>query len=369
MTPFYFLIPVIAWIAFAKFWLKHHFSVKELAAQAVLSVFAIGLLFMTSDLVQTGSTKLVNGEVTAMRPVKKSCPVGWVSFPDDHCTNYYTRMVKSGEVCSTDSKGNRSCTDTYTTEYWHVYPWERRYFVDSDIPETFEIDRVDAQGVNTPPRFAQVMKGDPVTVERFYRNYIRAAADTLFRNEKVEPLKITYPRVFDYYRVDRVIYDGVQADTAVRTEWNRTISDLNRDVRKTGANVILVLTSQPEAYAERLAFTWRGHNINDVVVTLGVDADGQRVSWADVRSWSGESLVNVRIKDAITGLGRVSPAEINEAIKAAVSESYKLRDMKEFEYLKHDIPTPAITLIIAFLLVFVATPGLTYIFATRVDLR
>lgn len=367
MTILFFLVPVIIWIIFAKIWLKHAFSVKELAAQTVFSVLVLAGLFWISDRVQTGSTKLLNGEVTETRPVKKTCPFGWVTFTDSHCTNYISRSVKVGESCSVDEKGRRSCTDIMQTQYYYIYRWERRYFVDSDLDHTFEIRRTDRQGVSVPPRFAEIKIGDAVSLEVFYRNYIRAAVNSLFKADEVQKLEISYPEVFDYYHVNRVIYDGVTAKDAKL--WNAQISEINRDIRETGANVILVLTKQDASYAERLAFTWGGHNINDLVITVGVGPDEESISWVDVRSWSGQSLVNVRLRDAIQEIGTIDPARINAAITEVVRSDYRLQDMEAFAYLKDDISLPVTTIILALLMILVFTPLITFYFARHVDWR
>ena len=369
MTLLFFLVPVIIWLLFAKFWLKHDFSLKELGVQAVLSIIVLAGLFWASDRIQTGSTKIVNGEVTQLRPVKKSCPVGWVTYTDDHCTDYISRNVKVNEVCSTDNKGNKSCTDITETQYNYTYPWERRYFVDTDIDHVFEIKRVDGQGVFTPPRFSSIQISDPVSREIFYKNYIRAAVNTLFKAGEAEIVETRYPRVFDYYNLNRVIYDGVTTTPADMNEWNKSVAYMNRDLRGIGANVIIVVTDKPEAYADGLAFTWGGHNINDVVVTIGMADNENNISWVDVRSWSAQSLVNVQIKDAITKIGMVDHDRINEAIMTAVNAGYTLQDMEAFSYLKDDISLPVTTIILALMMILVFTPLITFYFSRHVDWR
>lgn len=370
MTLLFFLVPVIAWLVFAKFWLHHHFTAKELAAQSVLTISVLAALLIVSDMAVMGDTKIVNGEVTEKEPRKRSCPIGWVSYPDSHCTHYFTRTVKVGESCSTDTKGNRSCTDITETQYNYIYAWERRYFVHSDVPETFEIDRTDPQGVRTPDRFASVNLGDPVAVERYFTNYIRGASSTLLRDDVTEPADVSYPRVYDHYRADRVIYAGVSEDPGFVAAWNASLAEVNRDLRGAGANAIVILTAEPAAYAQRVARAWEAHNINDIVVVIGVDpADPRSVRWADTRSWSSQSLVNVLITDRILALGRVDPEAINLAILESARGSFRPREMSEFEYLKDDIPLPWITIVLALLTIFVFTPLITLYFARHVDWR
>lgn len=205
--------------------------------------------------------------------------------------------------------------------------------------------------------------------EIFYKNYIRAAVNTLFKAGEAEIVETRYPRVFDYYNLNRVVYDGVAIPPADLSAWNRSVSYMNRDLRAIGANVIIVVTDKPESYADGLAFTWGGHNINDVVVTIGVAGDEDNISWVDVRSWSAQSLVNVQIKDAITKIGMVDHDRINEAIMTAVNASYTLQDMEAFSYLKDDISLPVTTIILALMMILVFTPLITFYFARHVDWR
>jgi hypothetical protein len=367
-----FLIPALVGISIARLVWPHAFTWKEVAIQAVPTAIVITLIFVLSDLMQTGDTQLVNGEVVELEPRKRMCPIGWVSYPDSHCTEYRTRQVKVGETCTTDSKGRRSCTPIYQTEYNYYYPWERRYFVNSDVDRTFEIRREDPQGVRTPARFAIIEIGDPVTVARRYTNYIAAAAHSLFnKGEALEPINLSYPRIRDYYHADRVLTDGWSDPSVDLRAWNARLEELNRDIRKSGANALVLLTSDPSRnWSERLAKTWDAHNINDLVVSIGMDgATGTDIRWVDVRSWSGKSLVNIQIRDALMDLDKLDAEAVNEIIRDAVEQAYVLKSMDDFEYLADDIPPPLWALILAFIGLLIVTPVLSYLFITRIDIR
>jgi hypothetical protein len=167
---------------------------------------------------------IVNGKITDIQPIKKNCKTYWSSYQDSFCTNNYTRTVKTGETCSEDSKGNRTCTPIYDTEYKSVYDWERRYFLQSTIGE-YEIDREDAQGVIYPPRFNSVKLNDPVSKFVSYKNYIKGASDTLFKNKIEDGPKIEYPFLYDYYKIQRVFY--VTDNIKELNEWDEPELDEN----------------------------------------------------------------------------------------------------------------------------------------------
>jgi hypothetical protein len=357
-----FIIPLIGWIVIAKIKFGHQFTWPEMAVQGVFTAAAIALLTLAGYHSQTSDTMLVNGVVTDTQARKQQCNQMWSDWPDGFCTNQYTRSVRDGETCTTVNN-KRTCTPKYKTQYKSIYPWEIRYFVSSDIPSSYEISRVDAQGAVAPPRFTEINKGDPVTTSVTYTNYIKGAADTLFNQKYEDVPPIAYPKVYDYYKTRRVIYFGTPASADFVQQWNEDLSVVNSEIRKTGANVIINVVGESQDWAERLAQAWDAHNINDVVVTLGVE--GERIQWVDVRSWSSNELVDITIRDEILNVGVVDPTAINAVIKSAVTEYYKAQEMSEFEYLAEDIPAPTWLYVLIGIILLIVTPITTWILSTN----
>lgn len=355
-----FFIPALAAMAVAKLYFHWKYTWKEFALQVGGTLVVLFALFMAAGVSVTHDTKLVNGVVFKIDPQQQNCPVGWRDFTDDFCTEYTTRQVYSHTTCSGTGK-DKVCTRHYDTEYRYIFPWERRYFVATDLPRTYEIDRVDRQGAVTPPRFAEIKLGDPVTESVSYTNYIKGAASSLFAKDKpVEPVPIAYPKVFDYYKSNRVIITGYPANNELYTRWNESLAKVNAEIRKKGANAIVVVTGNPETFAESLARAWDAHNINDVVVTIGMNGDA--IAWADVRSWGKNSLVDVEIKNEILNLKTLDTQAINAIIQGAVLDHYELRPMEDFEYLANDIAPPKWAMVLAAIILLIVTPLVTYLF-------
>ena len=359
-TLLLFLIPLAAWMLIAKIKFAHEFTWVEMAAQGAITALAISILSYAGYHSQTSDTMLVNGIVTKTEAKKGVCDQTWDDWPDGFCTNQYTRSVRDGQTCTTINN-RRTCTPKYKTQYRSVYPWEIRYFVSSDIPTSYEISRVDAQGATIPPRFAEIKAGDPVTTSVEYTNYIKGASDTLFNQKYEDVPPIAYPKVYDYYKARRVIYFGVASNAEFVQQWDLDLAVLNSDIRKTGANVIINVVNSSRDWAERLAQAWDAHNINDVVVTIGVNDD--KVSWVDVRSWSSNELVDINIRDAILEIGVVDPSAINDAIKDSILNYYKIQSMNEFEYLADDIPPPTWVYIVVGIILLIVTPIATLVLA------
>lgn len=365
-TILLFIIPLVAWVLIAKVKFGHEFSWFEMGIQGVITALVITVLSFAGYHSQTADTMLVNGVVATTDARRETCNQFWSDFSDSFCTNQQTRQVRDGQTCTTDSKGNRTCTPRYKTQYRSIYPWEIRYFVRSDVPSSYEIRRVDAQGAQVPPRFAEISIGDPVTVEVSYTNYIKGAADTLF-NQKLEDIPpIAYPRTYDYYKTRRVIYFGTPVDSQLVSQWNEDLSVLNSEIRRTRANVIINVVGQDQSWAEGLAQAWDAHNINDVIVSIGVDQD--RILWVDVRSWSKSEMVDIVIRDEILNIGTIDPVRINEVIKSAITDHFVMQEMSAFEYLADDIPAPTWVYVIAGIILLIVTP-VTTIFLSRNDIR
>jgi len=361
LTIFLFLIPLAVWLIVAKTIFKHEFTMQEMGIQGGITAVALIALSFAGYHSQTRDYMIVNGVVTQLDPRRESCPIGWQDFTDNFCTEYYNRTVQRGETCTTNSEGRRTCTPNYVTQYNYIYPWEQRYFVRSTL-RSFEIDRVDRQGRNTPPRFAQVNVGDPVSDLVAYTNYIQGAAHTLFNQQMEDVPPIAYPRIYDYYNVRRVIYYGTPSSSEFVESWNRDLAILNSAIRETRANVIISVVGGDQSWAEGLAQAWDAHNINDVVVSIGL-AD-ERISWVDVRSWSSNHLVNVTIRDEIMNLGAIEPERINAIIRQAIENYYEYQPMENFEYLADDIAPPIWVYILAGVILLIVTPAVTIYFST-----
>jgi hypothetical protein len=363
MTLYYammFIIPLIVWISIAKLFFRMTFSWVEVALQFVVTAIVIIAVFGFGSHSQTKDVKFENGVITALQPKKENCSIGWSDYRDNFCTVYRTRSVRNGQTCTTIND-KRTCSPKYKTQYNYDYDWEQKYFVKSTI-HTYQIPRVDRQGVNTPPKFAELNIGDPVTAQVSYTNYIRGASSSLF-NEQLPPEQIppiAYPSVRELFKANRVIITGIPANASFQQSWNREIAILNSNIRETGANAIVVVTGTDRKFPESLAQGWEAHNINDVIVVIGMD--GETVSWVDVRSWSSNSIVNVEIRDRITDLKTLDTSEINSIIESSIMSGFKLQSMDKFEYLSDDIKPPMWTFIWAFIILMIITPIITLFF-------
>lgn len=374
MDPVFILLclfPVAAAVIQLIVW-PNTFSWREAAVQGVFCLlFVMGTWGLLRH-VNAMDTEIWNGSVSNKLAIRENCPSGWVRSTDSHCTNYSTRSVKTGEICTTDSEGRRTCTPIYTTEYEYHYPWERRFWVvASNIDLKLEYRRVDSQGVNTPPLFAAIEIGDPASKTNSYLNWVKGAATSLFHEdgaieEKYAGAIPSYPiSIYDYLKVDRVISMGVPLQTKVwSADLSRSLSTLGPAKQMNAIAVIVDANIYSEEYPLAVRRAWQGFKKNDAVVFVGVDPADRSVRWSRVLSWSSTSIFDVGLQNAIADLrGRpLTSATLNALLVQHALESFSRRSMDEFEYLKESVPVPGWLYALIALLSLGGTAGISYAF-------
>ena len=325
------LVVALAWGALAHFIFPQRFTLIEGLTQSGVATVLGAVILLCIYHKDLSDFAILNGQVTGKERVKVSC---------EHSYSCNCRETCSG------TGNNRSCSTTCDTCYEHSYDVDWRVYTSvGDL----EIDRINRQGTKEPPRWTAVLPGEPASLTDSYRNYLKASPASLFAMGEIEKDKVTYnglfpgyPRVFDYYRYNRVIQ--MQTSYPQADELNRT---LNMELRKLGAqkevNIIVVFAKTTDPMY-RFAFErhWLGGKKNDVIVIFGMDND-RKLSWSDVITFgknSGNELLAVVLKDELRGLSERqqfgNAAMLSEVITKTVTTNFKRKQMKDFEYLKDD---------------------------------
>lgn len=305
----------------------HKITAKEVVLQSIIVTCIIASFWYVGKAIATSDTLFLNGEVTAKAIEKRSCPSGWQNFQDSFCENYRTRQ-QAYKTCTKEG-----CTTSYTTQYKYKYPWEKRYFIHSNLKKVFEIAKEDAQGRTIPKRFEMAEEGDPVTVTERYTNYLKN--DSSIFAEDGEGSFPSYPKVYDYYKVDRVIDTTNTIDIF---DWNNRLSEMLKILGPSAqVNIIIVLTDKEYGYAKDLKEFWKGAKKNDVVVVISIKDD--TIQWAEAFGLSKNNMVFVRIRDGL----RNKPLDRETVlinVFLSIDEFYERIPMEEFEYLKYSISPP-----------------------------
>ena len=313
----FLLVPCIPAI-FALFLSQGRLTKKEFILQVVIQAAIAGITAFIIHHQSMHDVELWNGRVAA----KSSAHVSCIHSYDCNCKK--------------DSKGRESCDTCYDHPYdvdWNVY---------TSNNETIPIDRIDRQGVMEPPRFSAVRVGEPTTVKHGYRNYVKAAPDSLFRHqglkEKYQSFIPPYPNhVFDYFHADKFVTVGFDAPDG--KVWDAALEKLNGDIGAAKqANIIIVaVRNQPPEYFYALEEAWVGAKKNDIVLVVGVD-DGMVPQWATVMCWTSSEIFKVQLRDDVLSEGGTLDVDkVMVDLKKDVTQYFVRKPMADFQYLEASI--------------------------------
>lgn len=355
--------PFIALLA--KLGLRWSITWPEFIVQGIMGLAALSMVWAIGNATVGMDTETINGAVTGKHAWRFSCPTN-TSNP---CRNDY--QCHCHKVCSGSGK-DKSCRTECDTCY--EYDWEQNWLVETNLfnAREFEIDRVDDQGAREPARYTEVKPGDPASSAHGYKNWVKASSRSLFKEdgaaeERFRALIPAYPQaVKDYYKVDRVL--AVNTTLANQAAWNDALA---RSAAKLGPRkqvnfVLLIVKGTSRDFAAATRRNWEGFKKNDAVIVIGLDNAG-RITWAESMSWSKASIFDVAMRGMIidmegTPITSVDPKAFFAQVEQITARDFVRRPMKEFEYLKGDIPPPAWLHWLSAILAVLIGCGLTYWF-------
>ena len=326
-------------------------SLKEFAVMelACLAIFGIGYGIARFSVVY--DTELISGRVTGKEQNTVSCS--------------HSYSCNCRETCSGTGK-DRSCSTTCDTCYDHSHDYDWDVYTNA-MKNTVTIDRVDRQGVDTPPRWAAIQVGEPVVFQHMFSNYVKAdPGSVLLRRNVKAPKGLELPqypnKTWDYYKTNRFLQVGRADPNAAR--YNDLLMSANGDLGPSKqANVIIMeVNSADPSYEYYVEQEWLRGKKNDVIVILGI-TQHPKIDWVAIVSWTTSAELKVELRDALMELGRVDdPDKLVGIIKEQVTQKFQRRHFKDFEYMMASVQPGPVATIILMILGLLTCGGLTIYF-------
>lgn len=344
-------IPALLVVVGAKWIWPHHITIREWGLQflglLIGTLVSVGLIW-SSTFALSGDFSIFNGYVTGKESVEVTCQ-------HEH---------QCGETCrtetSTDSKGVKSSRQVCEPKYCK----DHAYDVDWDVYTTlgtWTIDRVDRRGLDEPPRWEMIEKGEPVAESRYVNNYMLLDSGRFLTDPKVmEQFKgnlLEYPKPYDYYRYNRVVQDNGQDYDGINI-W------LNNKLRQDGAekelNIILVVTRNDAAYYYALMEHWKGTRKNDVILFYGVD-DEEKIQWAKAISFADGQNNQVLLSSLVTmTYGKTFSDQLVQEQYAKIAQDFQRIPNGTFEYMREGYSPPTWWVLIVALINLLIAIGVTW---------
>ena len=296
---------------------------KEFAVHEAVVVVVLGVGYWISISARMSDTEIWNGTISRK----------WKA--DVHCCHSYRCYCFTS--CSGSGK-NRSCTEHCSTCYVHGH--DVAWYAQTSNGEDAFSDSCNAPGSSEPARWTQIVVGEPTAFEHAYDNYIQASPgkfpwrwDLLEKYRKQIP---NYPRVYDHYRVQRVLAVGAVVPDAAALE--SALAEANARLGPSKwVNMFVVVTNaaKPE-YADALAAAWFGGKQNDLIVVIGLP-QGSEIAWVRALSWTKVEAMKRSIEQRVLHLGVFHGTEVAQIIVGEVESRFVHRPITDFAYLKESI--------------------------------
>lgn len=325
---------------------KRDYTFPEYGLSIAIVIVLVAMAYFAAGYAETQDTEILSGKVLSKHRETVSCSHSY----DCNCRRR----------CSGSGK-NRSCYQECDTCYRHTHDY------DWDVGTTIgdiTIDRVDSQGIREPQRWTNVIIGEPVSSTHWYRNWLKAVPDSVLRTD-MPPSNITYPNaVFDYYRINRLVVDGVDIPDPTKQSINNKISQALIDRGKAKqVNIVIVVTNRPSAFAQQLKGEWINGKKNDQIVVVGVSSF-PHIDWVEAFGWSANDMINIKIRDDIRQYGTLDET-IVDIIASNIDKYWIRKPMAEFAYLAEEIQPSGWTLVIVITLVGLAVSGMIFVFINK----
>jgi hypothetical protein len=341
---FLMLLPFLICMGALVFFKKNE-TIADFFIQLGIVAFFMAIGLGVSYWSRTDDVEILDGQVAGKQSVRVSCSHSYPCNCRQECTG-------TGE--------SRSCTTVCDTCYEH--PYDVDWDVYSSIGYTSTIARIDSQGLDMPPRWAAAYVGEPFAAEHHYTNYIKANPDSVLLGQKGDLKRFgalipAYPQVYDYYKVNHVLNEGVPG-VDVPT-WNWLISQADRTLgpqKQLNLLVVLVPTDD-RSYTYAFRDQWLGGKKNDAVILIG-SVDGHRIEWADVISWTTNKGYIINLRDDITHIGTLDKRD--DIVTAIVTESrteFQRMHMKNYKWLTRNFQPSGTAMLILFILGTLASLG------------
>lgn len=346
LTALLLCIIPLAWAVVIKVVIGREIHLAESVGVFLAGGLVVGLFLALSWSSQTGDTQVLNGWVTGKEQERTSC------------SHSYDCRCRTRE-------GRRYCDTCY--EHPYDYDWVVRTSVGS-----LNVPRVDRRGTKEPPRWTQVVVGEPAAMEASYTNYVKAAPHSLFSSgRRVERQLPAYPYVYDLYRFQHARVHQVGVPNLA--EWNTELADTLKTLgagKEVNVNLLFVKHGDQQ-YGLDLEEAWLGGKKNDLNIVVGV-GEWPKAKWAYAFTYArstGNERVVLEARNLFLKEGALAdPKATVASLTGLVNRHYRRTPMDKFRYLAAEV-RPSVALIVGIVVALILVCGLLTFLFSRNDIR
>lgn len=264
----------------------------------------------------------------------------------------YIHQTCTRQNCTSDSKGNQSCTtESYDCSYVQDHPehWELETTLGDMNATSGQYNYLKTKFKNSKfvdmnrdyhsidgDAYTSTWNGDSATFEPYFmnHNYVNKiqASKSIFNYEPADTVK------YKLFKRIEAGYDG-EALSFMAKDMNVSAgnSSLNYYNALFGKSkqlrmIALVFQNQPIQAAIEQEKYWKGGNKNEFIVVMSIDKDST-IQWVKPFSWTMKKTLFPVVRDGVFNIKKFNDKQIAHFLGTAIPQNWKRREFKEFEYL------------------------------------
>lgn len=321
---------------------------------SIISLAIVAIVFFIKKKKPPIKSMFICAVLSVLIPAKYVDIIKYSAISDTEILNGYVKSKAKEKVQCEHYQ--EVCTTTNNVKTCQKY-YDHKFDIDWTVRTTagtVYINRIDQQGLKEPRRFREVVINEPASIENHYKNYLLANEDSLFFHYSSELKRFgkhlpSYPKVYDYYRINRVLYADDEFKS-IAQNWNEKLNNtLKKLGRKKQVNLIVVLTQQPPELFYALQAKWKGGKKNDVILVYGIE--NQRVKWFSSTSFLDGYLNNdMHSKLRVTSLEQPLNNKLLDKAITIIDNHFTRYEMSNEEAQKEAFRMPWYHLLLALLL-------------------
>lgn len=265
-------------------------------------------------------------------------------------------------VCTTDDKGNQSCTAGYWEHHYaenHVKTTDDGWIYVKNAPDGTVFD--DSYPNDVTPLLTYFPKDTPTASSHTYTNKVQASY-SIYRHKDIDisefPDLPEYPsQVHDYFYIDRILGFVPNKEMAVTKldEHNSNLNKMIPDPERQGkmrswkqVNIVFVNVGEnkPESYGFALQDKWQNGNKNDFVIAFSMNSDG-KLNWVYPFSWSEVEILKLEVRDLMMeDIGQIKDfVPVVDKVAELVEKKFERKKFADFDYLHIETSIVAIWIV------------------------
>lgn len=272
-----------------------------------------------------------------------------------HSEHWNEWISQTCENCTTDSKGNTSCT-SYDCSYCEDHPeyWEmtdnegNTYSISKSYydyisnkfgtPQVFRADHHPAYTIDGNSYLCyfggERKRAEIVSTHHMYKNKVRVS-NSLYKYTKPDSSIIKKYGLYPYPKMDKNYQQsllGYKGDSFnYNDECFQQINGILGHQCQIRAIVCIYYNKPIDAAFQQRAL-WQGGNKNEFIINIGIDGNN-KVSWCKCFSWCDEPILNNEVESFVARNGYLNLSKTSDFVFEKAKSDWHRKHFRDFDYL------------------------------------